>query len=134
MKKYILLIMVNLMTQVYAQNVHLSNSHNPTDKSISYIVDYLKLDSATFFSITPRLQGSDIKRVRASNHEPVIIVTTNLAVVLNDELLSITKEKKKLSAINLTDIELIKKIEKEQSIELYGKKGKNGVLIIKYKP
>ena len=124
--------MVGLTTQVYAQNIHLSNSHNPTNKSISYIVDYLKLDSITFFSIG--FQKFDIKRVRTNVQEDVIVVTTNLIVVLNDELLSTSKEKKKLSTINLADIELIQKIEKEQSIELYGKKGKNGVLVIKYKP
>jgi hypothetical protein len=124
--------MVGLMTQVYAQNIHLSNSHNSTDKSISYIVDYLKIDSITFFSIG--LQKSDIKKVRASSQEPVIVVTTNLAIAFNNRLLSTSKEKKKLSTINLADIELIQKIEKEQSIELYGKKGKNGVLVIKYKP
>jgi hypothetical protein len=124
--------MVGLMTQVYAQNIHLSNSHNPTNKPISYIVDYLKLDSTTFFSIG--LQKSNIKRVRTNVQEGIIIVTANLAIVLNGELLSTTKEKKKLSTIYLADIELIQKIEKEQSIKLYGKKGGNGVLIIKNKP
>jgi len=132
MKKIIFILMVGFMTQVYAQNIHLSNSHNPTGKSISYIVDCLRLDRVTFFSIG--LERSDIKRMRASNQEPMIVVTTNLAIVLNGELLSTSKEKQKLSTIYLADIEFIQKIEKEQSIELYGKKGKNGVLVIKYKP
>ena len=134
MKKVMfILTMVSLMTQVYAQNIHLSNSHNLPNKPTSYIVDYLRIDSITFFSIG--LQKSDIKKVRASSQEPVIVVTTNLAVVLNGELLSTTKEKKsRLSTINLDNIESIMKIEKEQSIELYGNKGKNGVLFIKSKP
>ena len=125
--------MVNLMTQVYAQNIHLSNSHNSTNKPISYIVDYLRIDSTTFFFIG--FQKSDIKKVRTNVQEGVIVVTTNLAVVLNSKLLSTTKEKKsQLSTINLDNIESIMKIEKEQSTELYGKKGKNGVLVIKTKP
>ena len=121
------------MTQMYAQNIHLSNSHNPTNKPISYIVDYLRIDSTTFFSIG--LQKSDIKKVRTNVQEGVIIITTNLAVILNGELLLTTKEKKsQLSTINLDNIESIITIEKEQSIELYGKKVKNGVLVIKTKP
>jgi hypothetical protein len=105
----------------------MGNSHNERIEP-TYSVDYLMLDKATFFSID--LQNADIKRVRLGKKEPVIYVTTNLAVVFNGELLSTPKEKEKLSTIQLADIELIQKIESAQAIELYGTKGKRGVLVI----
>ncbi len=109
----------------------MSNSHNERIEP-TYSVDYLMLDKATFLLIG--LQKVDVKRIRLGKKEPVIYITTNLAVVLNGELLSTPKEKEKLAAIQLADIELIQKIEKEQAIELYGKKGKRGVLVIQSKP
>lgn len=124
--------MIFLITQLYAQNIHLSNSHNPTNKSTSYVIDYLKIDSVSFFSIG--LQKSDIKKTHTEAYESIITITTNLAIVLNGELLSTTKEKKsKLSTISSENIESITKIDKEQSIKTYGRKGKNGVLVIKSK-
>jgi hypothetical protein len=110
------------------REIRLNNSHNRVNEPIVYVVDYLMIDRATFFPI--ELQKVDIKRIRLGKREPVIYITTNLAVVLNDELLLTPKEKKKLAEVQLADIELIQKIKKEQAIGLYGKKGKRGVLLV----
>ena len=122
------------MTPIQAQTrtVNLSRSNNPA-KISDYIVDFIRLDSAIFFSI--EMHGADIKKVRTCKQgtEIIIIISTRLLVVFNGELLSSKKEKSKLSTVNYKDIESIKKIEKNESIELYGKKGKNGALIIKTK-
>jgi len=125
----LILLMVNLMTQGYSQNILLSKSHNPQNEPIGYIVDYLRLDSVSFFSIG-QFHRSEIKSVHLNKQEPAIIITTKLLIVLNGELLSNSKEKSKLSTINLNDIELITKMDKEKSKKMYGKKGKNGVLDI----
>ena len=103
-------------------------------KLMNYYIDFLKLDSTVFLSIG--IKGSDIKKVRTSKQGAgiIIIIHTKLLVVFNDELLTSKKEKKAiLSNVNFKDIESIKKIDKSESIELYGKKGKNGALVIKIK-
>ena len=130
MKKItLILLIVNLVIQAYSQRIYLSNSHNPNNSTMSYVVDFLRLDSETFFSIG-KFQEDEIKKVYVNNQDSAIIVTTKLLVVLNGELLSTSKMKFKLSMINLEDIVLITKIDKAKSTELYGKKGKNGVLVI----
>ena len=123
--------MLGLIMQIQAQT-KIVFRENPVNKSIIYMVDFLRLDSLTFFSIG-QFQKSEIKRVRANHQESTIICTTKFLVVFNEELLSSKKEKSKLSNVNFTDVESIK-IERERSFEMYGKKGKNGVLIIKTKP
>ena len=128
-KTLIILLMFCFLPPVYSQNMQLSESHVPTNSTIGYVVDFLKLDSATFFSIG-QFQRSQIKRVRTNDQNSEIIVTTRLLAVLNGELLSTTKDKTKLSTINLDDIELITIMDKDKAIENYGKKGKNGVLYI----
>ena len=122
--------MFSLMTRVYAQA---GFRENPT-KTNNYVVDFLKIDSTMFVSID--IQLSDMKRGRLSKQEGevFIIVPTNLLVVFNGELLSTKKEKKAiLSTVDYKDIESIIRIDREKSVELYGKKGKNGALVIKCK-
>ncbi len=115
-------------SQTNPQREIMSHSHIRVNKPITYVVDYLMLDRATFLPI--ELQEADVKRIRVNTQVSIVYITTTLAVVLNGELLLTQKEKEKLAAIQLADIELIQKIEKEQAIELYGKKGKRGVLVI----
>ena len=115
--------MLGLIMQIHAQDrVSLYVSHNPINRPIIYIVDFLRLDSLTFFSIG-QFQKSEIKRVRANHQESTIICTTKFLVVFNEELLSSKKEKSKLSNVNFADVESIK-IEREKAVEMYGKKGK----------
>jgi hypothetical protein len=130
MKKiFLILVILNLKIYSYSQNIHLSDTHNPINKTITYIVDYLSVDSVIFFSIG--LKKSDIKKIKIDILKNTIFVNTELAIVLNGELLLTKKDKKvKLSIINLHDLESVKKIEKKKCTKLYGKKG---ALIIKTK-
>ena len=116
--------------QIHAQT-KIVIRENPVDRPIIFIVDFLRLDRSTFSLI--HIQNSDFKRVHLSKKESEINIITKFLVVFNEELLSSKKEKSKLSNVNFTDVESIK-IERERSFEMYGKKGKNGVLIIKTKP
>lgn len=116
--------------QIEAQTINLSKSHNPSKESASYIVDFLQLDHMLISSIN--FQRHDI--VRSKTEGSKVIVTTKLLIVIDGKLLSTQNEKKKmLSTIDTKRIESITKVDKEKAFELYGKKGKNGALIVKKK-
>lgn len=131
MKKIVLILSIFcLFTQIQAQTIDLAKSHNPSKEPISYVVDFLQLDSLLISSI--EFQRNDIKGTKTEGSK--IIVTTRLLVVLDGVLLSTQKEKKgNLSVINKEIIESIERIDKGKAFELYGKKGKNGALLIKTK-
>jgi hypothetical protein len=60
-----------------------------------------------------------------------LVITTKLLIVLDDQLLSTKKEKKMaLPFVDRDKIKSITKIDKNESIRRYGKKGKYGALII----
>ena len=106
---------------------------NPMNRPIIYAIDFLRIDYATLISLE-QLQESDIKRIHLNKKEPNINIITKLLVVYNSELLSSKREKKTiLSTVDYKDIESIIRIDREKSVELYGKKGKNGALVIKCK-
>ena len=116
--------------QIQAQTINLAKSHNPSKESVSYIIDFLQLDSLLISSI--EFQTDDIKSSKTEGSK--IVITTRLLVVLDGKLFSNQKEKKEnLSIINKGNIESIVRIDKKKAIELYGKKGKNGALLIKIK-
>ncbi len=131
MKKVLLILLIFcLYTQIQAQTINLAKSHNPSKEPISYVVDFLQLDSVLISSI--EFQRNDIKGTKTEGSK--IIVTTRLLVVLDGALLLTQKEKKEnLSVINKEIIESIVRIDKEKASELYGKKGKSGALLIKTK-
>ena len=123
-------LIYSLSMQVQAQTIDLSKSHNPSKEPVSYIVDFLQLDHTLISSIN--FQRHDIVRSKAEGSK--IIVTTKLLNVLDGKLLSTQNEKKEmLSTIDTKRIESIVKVDKERASEMYGKKGKNGALIIKTK-
>ncbi|MBW6498326.1 MAG: hypothetical protein K0B09_08065 [Bacteroidales bacterium] len=124
------LLVFCLSIQIQAQTINLSKSHIPSNEPVSYVVDFLRLDSLLISSI--EFQRNDIKDIRTESSE--IIVKTRLWVVLDGVFLSTQKEKKeKLSVINKEIIESIERIDKIKASELFGKKGKNGALLIKTK-
>jgi hypothetical protein len=131
MKKVLLILLIFcLYTQIQAQTINLAKSHNPSKEPISYVVDFLQLDSVLISSI--EFQRNDIKGTKTEGSK--IIATTRLLVVLDGMLLLTQKEKKEnLSVINKEIIESIERIDEEKSSELYGKKGKNGALLIRTK-
>ncbi len=93
-------------------------------------IDWLELDRNTILSLD--IQKNQIEKVEFK--DSIINVRTNMAIIFNDTLLTTPKEKRqKLSIINKGDIESIVRIDKKKAIELYGKKGKNGALLIKRK-
>lgn len=123
-------LIYSLSMQIEAQTINLSKSHNPSKESASYIVDFLQLDHMLISSIN--FQRHDI--VRSKTEGSKVIVTTKLLIVIDGKLLSTQNEKKKmLSTIDTKRIESITKVDKEKAFELYGKKGKNGALIVKKK-
>lgn len=130
--KRILFILLTycLFMQIQAQTINLAKSHNPSKEPVSYIIDFLQLDSLLISSI--EFQTDDIKSSKTEGSK--IVITTRLLVVLDGKLFSNQKEKKEnLSIINKGNIESIVRIDKKKAIELYGKKGKNGALLIKIK-
>jgi len=123
-------LIYSLSMQIQAQTINLSKSHNPSKEPVSYIVDFLQLDHMLISSIN--FQRHDI--VRSKTEGSKVIVTTKLLIVFDGKLLSTQNEKKKiLSTIDTKRIESITKVDKEKALELYGKKGKNGALIVKTK-
>lgn len=48
-----------LFMQIQAQTINLAKSHNPSKEDVSYIIDFLQLDSLQISSI--EFQGDDIK-------------------------------------------------------------------------
>lgn len=123
-------LIYSLSMQIQAQTINLSKSHNPSKEPVSYIVDFLQLDYMLISSIN--FQRHDI--VRSKTEGSKVIVTTKLLIVFDGKLLSTQSEKKKiLSTIDTKRIESIAKVDKEKAFELYGKKGKNGALIVKTK-
>jgi len=128
--KKILLIILALCGQIKAQTINLSKSHNPIQKPVIFVVDFINLDSLLISSI--EFQRNDITNIRTENSK--IIVTTRLLVVLDSVLLCTQKEKKViLPNVNKEKIESIEKIGKEKAMKLYGRKGKNGALLVKTK-
>jgi hypothetical protein len=123
-------LIFSVFIQVYAQTINLSESHNPSKEPVTYVVDFLQLDHALISDIN--FQRHDI--VRSKTEGSKIIVTTKLLIVLDGKLLSTQNEKKQmLSTIDTKRIESVTKVDKEKAFELYGKKGKNGALIVKTK-
>jgi len=123
-------LIYSIFVQVHAQTINLSESHNPSKESITYIVDFLQLDHALISSIN--FQRHDI--VRSKTEGSKIIVTTKLLIVFDEKLLSTQNEKKEmLATIDTKRIESITKVDKGKAFELYGKRGKNGALIVKTK-
>jgi hypothetical protein len=97
---------------------------------VRYRVDFLQLDSLLLSSM--ELKRQDITSAKAK--DSTIVWTTRLLIVLDGKLLSDQKAKQKnLSVINKVNIESIVRINKKKAIELYGKKGKNGALLIRSK-
>lgn len=72
---------------------------------------------------------SEISKVKVK--QTSIIVTTNLIVVLDGQLLTTSKEKKaKLSSITSDQIASIEKIDKDIVLDRYGRKGSSGALLV----
>jgi len=123
-------LIYSIFIQVHAQTINLSESHNPSKEPITYVVDFLQLDHTLASSIN--FQRHDI--VSSKTEGSKIIVTTKLLIVLDGKLLSTQNEKREiLATIDTKRIESITKVDKEKAFELYGKKGKNGALIVKTK-
>ena len=127
---FLFLIFQCLLTQ--AQTVNLSVSHHPIDEPIFYFVDYMETDGEQILQI--ELQRHDIRYFKTDVKAGKAIFLTRLLVVCNGELFSSKKEKKEnLSFIKKENIESIERIDKKKAKDIYGKKGKNGALLISIK-
>jgi hypothetical protein len=94
-----------------------------------FIVDNLKLDSTLFYSLN--IDINDIKSYKINTTRTVVVVKIKLLIIVNGQLLSTQKDKKTvLSTIDKNQIKSIIKIDKEEAVSLYGKKGKYGALFI----
>lgn len=126
-KTIFIIISIGILYQT--QTVNLSKSHNPTEVNISYIIDYLQLDSILMSSV--KIESSEIKKIKMEDTK--IIMKTKMLVVLDGVYLLTKKEKKRLSTINKEMIDYVEIIKKNRATELYGRKAKNGALFIKTK-
>ncbi len=130
MKRLLLVLFIGGWTlQASAQTVNLSMSHNlggPT----TYVVDFMKLDSTMFWSL--KLPISDIKYVYARSRDGTLFILTELPVIIDEKLLLTRKQKRSgYSFRNPKEIESIMRMEAEQAVQQYGKRGKRGVLVVK---
>lgn len=124
----IAIIMISQCIFAQAQMVNLSVSHNPIETEITYVVDYIQLDSTLMWSITINLERSQIRQIKAKGTE--LVVKTRLLIILDGVPLCTHKEKKRLSSLNKGMVNSIEIINKKNAIELYGRKGKNGALLV----
>lgn len=109
--------------------IHLNRSHNDYQKLNHFVVDYLQLDSVLF--ILCKIQNEDCRSIKVIKKDFSIVIKTKLLIIVDSQLLSTPKEKKTvLSAIDKSKIKSIIKTDKHEAFSLYGKKGKNGALII----
>lgn len=104
--------------------INLSRSHNPSDDSVTYVLDFLKLDKHWLQRI--QLTKNDLKSVKIRNAN--IIIETRLPILFNGKLLLKKAEKRENLYLIMPD--KIKSIIKSKETKAYGKIGKNGILII----
>lgn len=130
MKNKLVIILLLFCCLCNAQTtIHLNRSHNDYQKLNHFVVDYLQLDS-TLFAFC-KIQNEDCTSIKVIKNNFSIVIKTKLLIIVDGQLLLSPKEKKTvLSAIDKNRIKSIIKIDKQEAVSLYGKKGKNGALII----
>ncbi|MCQ2235677.1 MAG: hypothetical protein MJZ18_01630 [Bacteroidales bacterium] len=118
-------LLVICCIQANAQTIKLRP--NISKEPVSYVVDYMQLDSMLMSSIG--FKESEISKIKVKKTS--VIVTTKLLVVLDGQLLTTSKEKKaKLSSITSDQIASIEKIDKDIVLDRYGRKGSSGALLV----
>lgn len=101
-----------------------------------YVIDSLRLDTKLGFSI--KFNRNDIIKSKVKSDffgkTYTVFLKTKILIVVDDMLLD-TQEKKKeiLSTIDYKQISSIVQYDKKKAIEIYGKKGKHGAIIIELK-
>lgn len=104
-----------------------------------YILDGLKMSQERFAQL--KLTEQSIKRINVDERPcirdsvhcycGVITIKSKLLIVLNDRLLTESKDKEEtLSKINTTDILSVRLLDKKEALSKYGKNGQYGALII----
>lgn len=130
MKNKLVIILLLFCCLCNAQTtIHLNRSHNGYLKLNHFVVDYLQLDSTLFVSC--KIQNEDCRSIKVIKNDFSIVLKTKLLIIVDSQLLSTPKEKKTvLSAIDKSKIKSVIKIDKQEAVNLYGKKGRNGALVI----
>ena len=99
----------------------------------SYVIDFLRLDTE---KLPFTLSKKDIIKIKPESNitRTTAIIKTKILIVVDNMLLD-TQEKKKevLSTIDYKQISSIVQYDKKKAIEIYGKKGKHGAIIIELK-
>lgn len=135
-KPIIVLIALFLLVPVQAQTINLSDSHNKLPYPPLYILDGLEISSEEFVEWNLDIQcvrKIKLETTETRRHCGIVHVYTRLLIVFNDRVLDTRKDRiKTLSNLERDSIS-IKKIDKQEAVNIYGKKGKYGALIIKTK-
>lgn len=100
-------------------------------------IEYLKLNIdesySKKFKIKVLSEREAIKKYEIINIDGIVEIKTDLLYVLNNEYLTTSKSKKKLSKLTQTNILDITMLKKEDAVKEYDKLGRHGALIIRTK-